>query len=192
MAELGLKNPIIYGLPRGGISVSAPIARYLKAPLGVAIARKIGHPANKDYAIGAVTEMGGALWNEAEKNLLGPIWAEKAVQSAKTECATLRQIYGRALKHEAKGRVIVLVDDGVATGLTLLAAIDDLHQLKPARLIVAVPAVPKDLQADFQAKKAEIISLIAPEDYSGEIEIYYRDFMPISDEEVIRTLQELT
>src|SRR5579884_2005763 len=121
------QGSVVYALPRGGVETGAAIAEHLKRPLKLIITRKIGHPYNPEYAIGAVTETGPAIWNELEVKNLEADYLARAEAAERAEAKRRRQLYqpGQtklSLKHQA----VILTDDGVATGLTMAVAINEL------------------------------------------------------------------
>jgi putative phosphoribosyl transferase len=181
---------IVYPLPRGGIPLGVEIARALHMPIDLVIPRKIGHPLNPEYAIGAVCENGGMVCNEWEIAQIDPRWFEQKVKSERQEARRRRERYlgGRA-PLPAAGKIAILVDDGIATGLTMRAAIRDLKQRQPARVVVAIPVTPTDAAEALRREVDELVALDVPDFYLGAVGAYYRDFSQISDEEAIELLR---
>ncbi|MBX6421633.1 MAG: phosphoribosyl transferase [Nevskia sp.] len=185
-----LESPaIVYALPRGGVPVAAEVARRFKLPLDLVIARKIGHPWRPEYAIGAVTETGTAVFNEEERASLDPAWVEKTVAAERAEARRRRERYraGRE-RTSAAGRCAILVDDGIATGLTLRAAVAEVRADRPARLIVAVPVAPRETARDFAGLADRFVAVLVPDEFMGAVGAYYEDFRQIGDQEVIEEL----
>ncbi len=137
-------------MPRGGVVLGVEIARLLEMPLDLIISRKIGHPNNLEYAIGAVTENGTPVYNSREVARVDPEWLEARVRREREEAKRRRERYlgGREVL-SVRGKTAILVDDGIATGLTMLAAIHEVKRRKPARIVVAVPVAPEDTAALF-------------------------------------------
>jgi len=183
---------IIYALPRGGVVLGYEVAKALGAPLGLVITRKIGHPHNPEYAVCAVTEDGALICSEDEKKNLDPAWLNSKVEEEKREAKRRRDVY---LKNRApldpKGKTAVIVDDGVATGLTLRAAIRDIKQKNPKEIIVAVPVAPGDVADELKKEVDEFVALDIPNFYLGAVGAYYENFTQVEDEEVIDLLEKL-
>ena len=186
------QGSIVYPLPRGGVVLGVEIALALEIPLDLVIPRKIGHPHNPEYAIGAVAENGEIVCNDWEVARVDPQWLKKQVEKERNEARRRRERYlGGREPLSAVGKIAILVDDGIATGLTMQAAIRDVKQRKPARIVVAVPVAPKDT-ADLLAQQAdEVVGLEITPAYRGSVGAYYDNFPQLSDEEVIRLLQLL-
>jgi predicted phosphoribosyltransferase len=181
---------VVYALPRGGVVLGVEIARALDMPLDLIIARKIGHPENPEYAIGAVTEFGEPVVNELEVARLDPRWFAHEVEAQRREARRRHQLYGggRTLL-SAKDRLAIIVDDGIATGLTMMAAIRAAHALEPARLVVAIPVAPSDTAARLAREVDDVVALDIPEYYLGAVGAYYEHFPQTSDQEVIDLLR---
>jgi predicted phosphoribosyltransferase len=183
---------VVYALPRGGVPLGAEIARALDMPLDLMIARKIGHPYNREYAIGAVTATGEPVVNPHEMARIDPGWFARAVEAEREEARRRHQAYsgGRALL-PAQGKVAIIVDDGIATGLTMEAAIRATRALQPAQLVVAVPVVPADTAARLARTADEVVALKVDEDYLGAVGAYYDYFPQTTDDEVIELLRSV-
>jgi predicted phosphoribosyltransferase len=181
---------IVYPLPRGGIPLGVEIARSLHMPIDLVIPRKLGHPFNPEYAICAVCENGGMVCNEWEVSQVDPAWFQQKVRSERDEARRRRERYldGRAPLPVA-GKTAILVDDGIATGLTMRAAIRDLKQRHPARIVVAVPVAPEETAAILRREVDDVVALDIPHLYLGAVGAYYEDFPQITDEEVIDMLR---
>lgn len=182
-------DAVVYGLPRGGVETAAEVALALDAPLELIVARKIGHPFDPEYAVGAVTESGPATWNEAELASLDDTWAKQAEAAARTEAKRRRERY--MPKHKpvsVTNKTAMLIDDGIATGLTMLAAIEVVRTKKPRRIIVAVPCAPNDVISDLMEHTDEVLVLTDPDEYLGSVGAYYEDFPQLTDEDVIDIL----
>ena len=182
---------VVYALPRGGVPLGAEIARALEMPLDLMIARKIGHPYNREYAIGAVTASGEPVVNPRELARIDPRWFEREVEVERAEARRRHQAYtgGRALT-PAKDKVAIIVDDGIATGLTMEAAIRAARALAPAQLVVAVPVVPSDTAARLAGAADDLVALKVDDDYLGAVGAYYDYFPQTTDAEVIELLRQ--
>lgn len=184
------KPAVVYGLPRGGVAVAAEVARYLNAPLDVLVARKIGHPYNREYAIGAVTETSGPVWDEGELAFTSEQWREQQVALAKQEAKRRRISYkGDQSEVDATGRTAIVVDDGIATGLTMTAALRQLRHRGQQQVVVAVPVAPRDIpKRILRYSDGQIYVLYSPPGGFGAIGLYYRHFEQVTDEEVRQLL----
>lgn len=186
------KKGIIYPLPRGGIVLGVEVAKVIHMPMDMIIPRKIGHPFNPEYAICAVTEHGEPVCNEQELAQVNQKWFQEQVKNARQEARRRRELYlGKRKPLDVKNKTAILVDDGIATGLTMRAAIQDVRQRKPARIVVAIPISPMDTAAQLRREVDEVVALDTPEFYLGAVGAYYDDFAQVTDEEVITLLQSL-
>lgn len=192
LAPLIDKETVVYALPRGGVVLGYEIARALKIPLDIIVTRKIGHPAQPEYAICAIAEDGDLLCNEAERAAVDKKWFEKAAATERQEAQRRRKLYqaGRSIP-SVTAKTAVLVDDGIATGLTIRLAIGELKHLKPKRLIVAVPVAPRDTAEEIRKMVDELVAIDLPSMYAGAVGAYYDNFPQVEDEEVIKLLAEV-
>lgn len=185
------KAGIVYALPRGGVVLGAEVARRLRMPLDLIIARKIGHPYNPEYAIGALTERGDPVINRLEVARVQGEWLRRHVAAERQEARRRRELYrGGREALSATGKIAIIVDDGIATGYTMEAAIRELQGQRPTRLVVAVPVVPASTAVKLSEEVDEVAALDAPEDYLGGVGAYYDEFPQVTDEEVIALLRE--
>lgn len=182
---------VVYALPRGGVVLGIEIARRLHMPLDLVIARKIGHPYNPEYAIAAVTERGEPVVNAEEVAPLPRDWFQTQVKLQREEARRRREVYldGRA-PLSCRGQTAIVVDDGIATGLTMEAAIRELKHAHPARLVLAVPVAPADTGKRFRAEVDDLVAVDLPEYYLGGVGAYYQHFPQVTDEEVVALLRE--
>jgi putative phosphoribosyl transferase len=188
------KEVLILALPRGGAVPGFEIARAIGAPLDVLIVRKIGFPYQEELAIGAVSETGAVVLNQRIISDGGVTnkYIEDEISAQKKEIDRTIRLYrgGRRLRfEEVEGQTIILVDDGVATGATMKAAIATLKEEKAKRLIVAVPVSPVETADELRAMADEFVCLHTPSDFMA-VGNYYRDFTQVSDEEVAEILKE--
>ena len=182
-------NVVVCALPRGGVEVGLEVAKALNAPLDVVITRKIGHPYNPEYAICAVDESGARLCNESEIKSVDRDWLEE--ETKRQEKEILRRIKNyRCGKSpiELKGKTVILVDDGIATGLTARAAIQYVRRQGAKEIIVAVPVSPKNVATILRFEADKIVTLHEMTDYFSSVGSYYKNFPQVRDEEVIRYL----
>lgn len=181
----------VYALPRGGVVVGAEIAKLLAIPLDAAVVKKIGHPYNPEYAICAVSENGDLVCNEEETKFVSEDWLNNAIVRGKEEAILRRQSYLKIKKAlSAKGKIAIVVDDGIATGLTMKAAIKWIKSCKPKKIVVAVPVIPKETASELEKEIDELVSLDISEYFLGAVGSYYLNFSQVSDDEVERMLSE--
>lgn len=190
LQKFATEKPIIYALPRGGVVLGAVIAKALNAPLDLIITRKIGHPSNEEYAICAIGESGAMVCNEAERAAADPAWFARAVVKEKAEARRRHKTYlGGRPSQKITGLTVIIVDDGIATGLTMRAAIKEVRQHKPGKVIVAIPVAPREAAELLRQEADQVVVLDEAEFFLGAVGAYYEDFSQISDEEVARLLR---
>src|SRR3989344_4029036 len=159
------KDVIVYALPRGGVVTALEIARYLHAPLDLIIARKIGHPYSPEYAIAAIAENGHIVSERGELASVDEKWLTEAIERERQEVTRRRKKYLKKIKEiSAKGKIAILVDDGVATGLTLRVGIVELIHRHPKKIVVAVPVIQKSTANIIKAEADELVTLQRPSD----------------------------
>ena len=183
---------LVLGIPRGGVAVAAEVARSLGADLDVVVARKVGAPMQPELALGAVTADGARFLNPTLARELGVShWVFRVLaDEQRAEARRFQErLRGRRPALRLVGRTMILVDDGLATGATMLAAIRSVRRRDPARLVVAVPVAPWPTCKALRTQVDELIWLLAPDPFFA-VGVYYVDFQPIDDEEVQRLLAE--
>ncbi len=186
------ENPIVLGLPRGGVPVAAEIASALGAPLDIILVRKIGVPYQKELAMGAVVDGGHPTIVRNEDVIAAAGIADADFRSAcdaeLAEIERRRRAYvGGRKPAEVAGRTVIVVDDGLATGATMRAALRAVKMRKPKRLIMAVPVAPSDTLFEMAGEADDAVCLETP-DFFGAIGVYYADFSQVADEEVVALL----
>ncbi|HYW04138.1 MAG TPA: phosphoribosyltransferase family protein [Gammaproteobacteria bacterium] len=177
---------IVLGLPRGGVPVAEAVARVLGAELDIIIVRKLGLPGQEELAMGAIASGGGRALNE---DLAGMLQLDEA-DIARVEARERRELERREKLYRGErpapavaDREVVLVDDGLATGATMRAAVAAVRSLGPARVVVAVPVAPSEAVERLRAEADEVICLATPEPFLA-VGRWYRDFGQTSDAEV--------
>lgn len=188
----GKENVLVLALPRGGVVTGYEVASYLKCPLDVVIVRKLGFPGQPELAIGAVSETGTVVLNEsiisgygvAEEYIKEEISKQKAVIEKRVKLYRK----GKGLP-QLKGKLIILVDDGAATGATAKAAVSTLKMEGIEKLIVALPVAPPDTADELGSMADELICLETPYDFMA-VGAFYEEFAQVSDEEVVKILEE--
>jgi putative phosphoribosyl transferase len=184
------QNAVIYALPRGGVPVAMEVARVLNCPLDLIIVRKIGHPMNPEYALGAVAEDGFLVVNEEELARVDPKWFEAEMEKQKQEAKRRRELYLQGREPiTASGKIAIIVDDGIATGSTMQVAVKKVKREKPAKMVVAVAVSPKETAQRFAKEVDEFVAVTIPEIFWGAIGYYYDDFSQVSDEDVMALLK---
>lgn len=187
------REVVVYAIPRGGVAVARPIAKKLGAPLELLITRKIGHPNNLEYAIAAVSESGFIVGDPQELGSVDSQWLKREIKKERKESIRRRNYYrqGETIA-SSHYHIAIIVDDGIATGWTLKAALREIKQQKPSKIIIAVPVIPRSLYDELHAEKEHIVALEIPssDTFLGAIGMYYEDFTQMSDEEVKDILTE--
>ncbi|HEY5832855.1 phosphoribosyltransferase [Streptomyces sp.] len=193
-ADGDLTDPVVLALPRGGVPVAAEVARTLRAPLDVLVVRKIGAPGRPEAGIGAIADDEPPLFDEQSLRILGLSEDRLApdVARERTELHRREDAYrhGRPAP-DIRGRTVILVDDGLATGVTARAALRHLRRAQPARLILAVPVCAAGAPEALRDEADEVICLHQPRNFHA-VGLWYEDFGQVSDREVTDTLRGLS
>ncbi|MFD1094869.1 phosphoribosyltransferase [Salegentibacter chungangensis] len=183
------KDAVVLAIPRGGLPLGAIIAKSLHAPLDVVLTKKIGHPGNKEYAIGAVSLEDIYLTGRGEAS---QEYIEKETERIRELLKTRDEHYhGKFRAKDLKGKVVIITDDGIATGSTILATVEFAAAKTPAAIVVAVPVAPPDSIENLWSNKNvdDVICLQTPYNFYA-VGQFYKDFQAVSDEEAIRILEE--
>jgi putative phosphoribosyl transferase len=184
-------DTLVLGIPRGGVPVAAAVASALDADLDIVVARKLGSPISAELAIGAVTANGGRFLNEDVIRDVGVsdayLQRETAQQMAEARRREKR-FRGPHAMRPVRGRTAILVDDGLATGATMRAAVRSVRQQQPTRLVVAVPVGSHEACAAIREEADEVICLYEPDPFWA-VGLWYEDFAPTEDAEVQQLLQ---
>jgi predicted phosphoribosyltransferase len=185
---------IVLALPRGGVPVAYEVARALHAPLDVFLVRKLGVPGHEELAMGAVASGGVRVLNEQvvralriPNNVIDAVAAWELEELARRE----RLYRGNRPPPDVRDKTVILVDDGLATGATMLAAVQALRQLHPARIVVAVPIAAPDTCNLLRSEVDEIVCAVTPEPFYA-VGLWYEDFSQTTDEEVRELLAQRT
>jgi putative phosphoribosyl transferase len=184
------QDAIVLGLPRGGVPVAYQVARSLRAPLDVIVARKIGAPQQPEYALGAIAEGGAVFVDPAAVREAGVGEREIAAiaEQEAVELARRVRVYrGDRPLPEVRGRTAILVDDGIATGRTARAAIRALRRLRPGRLVLAAPVVAAETAEELRGEVDDLVYVLAPEDFMA-VGLWYERFGQTTDDEVVALL----
>ncbi|WP_425059371.1 Putative phosphoribosyl transferase [Sporomusa carbonis] len=183
-----LKNPYILAVPRGGVAVASPIAGKFQAKLAILIAKKIGHPLNPEVAIGAIMPDGSLIHDNQYVTGIGVQQErfDKLAAEARKALNERAKIYEAAIvkNYEIKGRDIIIVDDGIATGYTMLAAVKWLKKWNPASLTVAVPVAPADVLNKLRQEEVQVVC-VDERDVFTAVGSYYKNFEEMTDQEAL-------
>lgn len=192
VTALKLADPVVLALPRGGVPVAAEVAAALHAPLDLLLVRKIGAPGHRELAVAAVAEGPGReiVIDHETLQMTGSTRAyiEREADAELLEIARRRQVYLRGQPPVAvEGKTAVVVDDGIATGTTVRAALQALRRRRPARLVLAVPVAPPDVVALLRSEVDDLVCLAQPAWFHA-VGVHYADFHQVSDDEVVAVL----
>jgi predicted phosphoribosyltransferase len=191
LAQRGIEAPVVIGMARGGVPVAARVAQALHAPLDVAIVRKIGAPHQSEAAIGAIAEGGARVIDERAVRSLGVTdeAVEAIVERESAELARRRSAYrGGQPPLDVRDRNVVLVDDGLATGMSAIAAARSLRARGAGRIVLAVPVCAPQSIEDLSDETDEMVCLHSPRSMYA-VSMYYDDFGQVTDDEVVAALQ---
>lgn len=192
VSKRNFANPIVLAMPRGGVPVAIAIATEIDAPLDFVFVRRIGFPGHKEVAMAAVVDGTSPelVLNEelGQRADIPRSYVEAEMQTELQEIERRRREYaGTTSGPDVAGRTAILVDDGIATGTSIRAAINALRRKAPKRLVIAVPVAPKDTVASLRPLVDEIICLQRPDPFHA-VGMHYEDFHQISDEEISEAL----
>jgi putative phosphoribosyl transferase len=191
---LKLIDPVVLALPRGGVPVAAEVASALHAPLDLLLVRKIGAPEHSELAVAAVAEgpQPVVVIDDLTLHMAGAsrAYVDREAKEELREIARRRKAY----LHDCpplpvEGKTVVVVDDGIATGTTVRAALQALRRRKPARLVLAIPVAPPEVVAALRSDVDDLVCLSQPS-YFRAVGVHYADFEQVSDDEVVRHLDE--
>ena len=179
---------VVLAVPRGGVPVAYEVAKELNLPLEVVLVKKLGHPLNKEYAIGAVSLSESFVVPHDDVTQQYIVRETERVRARLQEMK--QKFLGNKEQEDIRGKIVILIDDGIATGNTLIATLRLLHKLHPAKIVVAVPVIAKSAAERLVEEVDELIALLVPEVFSG-VGAFYIDFKQVTDEEVMSCLQSL-
>jgi len=187
------KDAVVFALPRGGVIPGYEIAKVLGVPLDIIAVRKIGYPGNPEYAIGAIDGHGTTVLNETETAAVDKTWLAAEAGRQQQEAERRSTLYrGGKKPASAEGRVAILVDDGIATGLTMRLAVRSVKMQKPKEIIVAIPVAPPEaVEALYREGADEVLLLEPPEEFLGAVGAHYIQFDQVGDDEVIRLMRAI-
>ncbi|HXS24198.1 MAG TPA: phosphoribosyltransferase family protein [Gemmatimonadales bacterium] len=184
------RNPVVLALPRGGVPIGYHVARALGAPLDVIVVRKLGAPGHEELAVGAIARGAAYIdWPIVRQLGVSQAYLDQVTAAEERELERRERAYrqGRAAL-PIEGRTVILVDDGLATGATLRAALSAVRSEHPARIVVAVPVGAPESVARFREMADDVVCLEMPPDFRA-VSLSYDDFSPTSDAEVVECLE---
>ncbi|TPE46261.1 phosphoribosyltransferase [Pontibacter mangrovi] len=181
---------IVLGIPRGGAETAYYVAKHLHADLSLLVARKLGHPTNPEYAVGAIAEDGSVYLNpEAQSGLSNEMIAKLKEQQQKEIVRRVQALRQGEPLPALKGKTVLLVDDGIATGSTVFAAIRMCRHMGAARIVVAAPVSGRDKKRELLDEADEVVILETPDFYTGVSQVYY-NFYNLTDEEALEFMNQ--
>lgn len=182
---------VVLGLPRGGVAVAAPVAVALDLPLDAYMVRKLGVPGHEELAMGAIASGGVVVWNEdvLASLRISDERREAVVARERSELERRERAYrGDRPPVAVRGRTALVIDDGLATGATMKAAVAALRAEDPEAIVVAVPAAPRATIDELAREVDTVVAVVTPERF-GAVGEWYDDFRPTTDEEVVSLLR---
>lgn len=179
---------VILAVPRGGVPVAYAVARELGFPIELVLTKKIGHPANKEYAIGAASLTDNFIIPHED------VTDEYVERELKYIRSRLKQMYLRFMgdrePESLAGKTVIVIDDGIATGNTLLGTVNVLRKSKPSKIIIGVPVASKSAMEKLSKEVDEVVAVLVPDKFYG-VGTFYKDFEQVSDEEALFYLDKL-
>jgi putative phosphoribosyl transferase len=190
LTPLRQRDPVVLALPRGGVPIGYHVARALGAPLDVIVVRKLGAPGHEELAVGAIAR--GAVyvdWPIVRQLAVTQAYLDQVIGAEKEELERRERAYrGGRPAVPVKGRTVIVVDDGLATGATLRAALVAVRSEQPSSIVVAVPVGAPESVARLRAVADDVVCLEMPPDFRA-VSLSYEDFSPTSDAEVVECLE---
>ncbi len=185
------ENAVVLAIPRGGVVIGAEIAKHLKAPLDIIVIRKLGARGNPELAIGATTSKGGIVLDRdlIDKLDIPSKYVHEEHARQLSEARRREKLYVKEDHTDFMGKIAILVDDGIATGSTVEAAVHAVREGLPDKIVIAVPVAPIQTVERLKREVDEFIVLSTPEPFHA-IGEFYTDFPQVSDEEVVNLLQQ--
>jgi predicted phosphoribosyltransferase len=179
---------VLLAVPRGGVPVAYEVAKELNMPLEVILVKKLGHPLNKEYAIGAVGLKHSFVVPHDD---VSDAYISSQTEKIRSRLMDMKMKFiGDREPEDTAGKVLIVIDDGIATGNTLLATLSILKKSRPAKIIVAAPVISKSAAQKLSTEADELIAVLIPASFHGVGE-FYEDFTQVSDDEVVACLQKL-
>jgi len=183
------KNAIVLAIPRGGVPVGYTIAQELKLPMEIVLSKKIGHPRNPEFAIGSVS-MHGSIINDTAWDVPHEYIHNETERILKGLEEKFKLFMGNQKPADLKNKIVIIVDDGIATGSTVMATVEAIKKSDPQKIIIAVPVAPPSTATKLAKMVDEFVCLTTPILFQG-VGQFYRNFSQVSDEEVIQLLHDI-
>lgn len=189
--KISRQEAVILGIPRGGVIIADIVARKLSTGFDIVIGRKLGAPENKELAIGAVMEDGTSYINRylVDALLITQEYIEKEKLEQQNEIKRRKTLYRKTSDYEIEKRVVTLVDDGIATGATIIAAARWIRKQRPKLLLLAVPVAPSQT-VHLLRQEADFTEVVASPDNFNAVGEFYSNFDPVADENVIEVMKK--
>lgn len=189
LEHLATERPVVLGIPRGGVAIARHVADALGGVCGVIVARKLGAPDQPELAIGAVAADGESWLDESLARLTGAddTYLARERETGASEAARRERLYAAGRPASLRGRVVVIVDDGIATGATALVAIRSARAKGASRVILAVPVAPPETLDRLRQEADQVVALHEPSDFVA-VGQFYEDFRQVTDDDVRRAL----
>ena len=179
---------IVLAVPRGGIPVAYAVAKELGFPIEVILTKKIGHPMNKEYAIGAASLTDYFIIPHEN---ISEEYIQQEVERIRTRLKEMYKIFMGVREPESlEGKTVIVIDDGIATGNTLMGTVNVLRKSKPGKIVIGVPVASKSAVQKLSKEVDEVVAVLIPEEFYG-VGAFYEDFEQVSDEEVNFYLDKL-
>jgi putative phosphoribosyl transferase len=186
----GCRELLVLGLPRGGVPVAFEVAHALQAPLDIFVVRKLGFPGHEEYAIGAIASGGVRVMNPLAGVEVSPEALAEVIAREEDELVRRERVYrGERPAVSVRGRTVIVVDDGLATGSTMRAAVQSIRQQHPVRLVVAVPVGATETCEQLAGEADEVVCVATPSPFRA-VGLWYREFAQTTDEEVHALLDQ--
>ena len=188
-----IKGVIVLALPRGGVVLGAEVARLLRAPLDLVLVRKIGHPYNPEYAIGSVADGQEPILNPDEISEFNKGLISQKIETARLEIERKKDLYFEEghVAPNLKDMIVLVVDDGIATGYTMKAAVNAVSAQRPKQIVIATPVASVSATELLKPADAQIVILDKPQNFLGAVGAHYLNFKEVDDNEVRSLLAEV-
>ena len=188
-----IKGVIVLALPRGGVVLGAEVARLLRAPLDLVLVRKIGHPYNPEYAIGSVADGQEPILNPDEISEFNKGLISQKIETARLEIERKKDLYFEEghVAPNLKDKIVLVVDDGIATGYTMKAAVNAVSAQRPKQIVIATPVASVSATELLKPADAQIVILDKPQNFLGAVGAHYLNFKEVDDNEVRTLLAEV-
>lgn len=191
LSKYNYEDIVVCGLAHGGIITAAEVAKELNAPLDICVVRKIGHPQFPEYAIGAILENGHMFGNESELMSVDQKWLRQEKKKQRNEARRLKKLYLGNIKSKVmKNKTVIIVDDGVATGLSMKLCIEDIKSRSPKRIVVATPVISEGAAEKVQGEIDNLVTLYDPENFLGTVSAHYEEYEKAEDYEVVNMIKK--